>query len=122
MTPSRREGLLIAIAKARKWIDDLAHGRAASFGVIARREGKVERQVRRLAPLAFLSPRIVSTIIDGAAPADLTVTALRRALPFSWAEQERRLGIGDTNPLRSKLNGASFLNSPSQPVPPVQPL
>ena len=26
----RREALLIAIAKARQWIDDLAHGRAAS--------------------------------------------------------------------------------------------
>src|SRR6516165_1097024 len=34
----RREALLIAIAKARQWIDDLAHGRAASFAVIARRE------------------------------------------------------------------------------------
>jgi site-specific DNA recombinase len=35
---SRREALLIAIAKARQWIDDLAHGRAASFAVIAGRE------------------------------------------------------------------------------------
>ena len=33
---SRREALLIAIAKARQWIDDLAHGRAASFALIAR--------------------------------------------------------------------------------------
>ena len=48
---SRREALLIAIAKARQWIDDLAHGRAASFAVIARREGKVERHIRLLAPL-----------------------------------------------------------------------
>ncbi|MBV8267699.1 MAG: recombinase family protein, partial [Planctomycetaceae bacterium] len=30
---SRREALLIAIAKARQWIDDLAHGPAASFAV-----------------------------------------------------------------------------------------
>src|SRR5262249_48900701 len=50
---SRREALLIAIAKARQWIDDLAHGRAASFAVIARREGKAERHIRLLAPLAF---------------------------------------------------------------------
>ncbi len=61
MKPSRREALLIAIAKARKWIDDLAHGRAASFA------------------------------LDGTAPADLTLSALARALPYSWAEQERRL-------------------------------
>ena len=38
--PGRREALLIAIAKARQWMDDLAHGRVASFGVIAHREGK----------------------------------------------------------------------------------
>jgi hypothetical protein len=90
--PGRREALLIAIAKARNWIDDLAHGRAASFAVIARREGKVERHIRLLAPLAFLSPRIVSALLDGTAPADLTVMALVRALPYSWTEQERRVG------------------------------
>ena len=88
----RREALLIAIAKARTWIDDLAHGRAASFAVIARREGKVERHIRLLAPLAFVSPRIVSALLDGTAPADLTLTKLARALPYCWAEQERRVG------------------------------
>jgi hypothetical protein len=61
--------------------------------VIARREGKVERHVRLVAPLAFLSPRIVSALLDGTAPADLTVTALAQALPYSWAEQEQRVGI-----------------------------
>jgi DNA invertase Pin-like site-specific DNA recombinase len=90
--PGRREALLIAIAKARKWIDDLVHGRAASFAVIARREGKVERHIRLLAPLAFVSPRIVSALLDGSAPADLTPTKLARALPYSWADQERRVG------------------------------
>jgi len=89
---SRREALLIAIAKARQWIDDLAHGRAASFAVIARREGKVERHIRLLAPLAFVSPRIVSALLDSTAPADLTLTKLARVLPYCWAEQERRVG------------------------------
>ena len=89
--PARRETLLTAIAKARQWIDDMAQGRTATFTQIARREGKVERHVRLLAPLAFLSPRIVAAIIDGSAPANLTATSLARALPFSWAEQESRL-------------------------------
>jgi hypothetical protein len=91
LTPSRRDAVLIAIAKARKWVDDLAHGRVANFAVIARHEGKGERHVRRLAPLASLSPRIVSALIDGTASANLNVTALVRVLPYSWAEQERRL-------------------------------
>jgi site-specific DNA recombinase len=93
MKPSRRESLLMAIANARSWVDELANGRLGGFAVLARREGKAERQIRLLLPLAFLSPRIVSALLDGTAPADLTITALARALPWSWAEQERRLGL-----------------------------
>jgi site-specific DNA recombinase len=92
MKPGRRDALLIAIAKARQWMDDLAHGRLAGFAVIARREGRAERHIRLLAPLAFVSPRIVSALLDNV-PADLTLTRLARALPWSWAEQERRLGL-----------------------------
>jgi site-specific DNA recombinase len=93
ITPSRRDALLVAIAKARKWIDELAQGRLGSFAVLARREGKFERRIRLLLPLAFLSPRIISGLLDGTAPADLTITALARALPWSWVEQERRLAL-----------------------------
>jgi site-specific DNA recombinase len=93
MTPSRRDALLMAIAKARKWMDELANGRVGSVAILARREGKLERHIRLLLPLAFLSPRIVSGLLDGTAPAGLTTTALARALPWSWAEQERRLGL-----------------------------
>jgi site-specific DNA recombinase len=88
--PGRREALLIAIAKARNWMNDLADGRVAGFAAIARREGKAERHIRLLAPLAFLWPRIVSVLIDGTAPGHLTVTRLARALPYSWAEQEQQ--------------------------------
>src|SRR5712691_6709756 len=51
------------------------------------------RSNRLLAPLAFVSPRIVAAIVDGTAPADLTVTGLAKALPYSWAEQEKSLGL-----------------------------
>jgi site-specific DNA recombinase len=93
MKPSRREGLLIAITKARGWADELASGRLASFAVLARREGRAERHIRLLLPLAFVSPRVVSSILEGTGPAGLTITRLARALPWSWAEQERRLAL-----------------------------
>jgi hypothetical protein len=32
-------------------------------------------------------------IVDGTAPADLTVTDLTKALPYSWAEQEQSIGL-----------------------------
>jgi DNA invertase Pin-like site-specific DNA recombinase len=111
MTPSRRESLLMAIAKARSWVDELANGRVSSFAMLARREGKVERHIRLLLPLAFVSPQIVSSILEGTAPAGLTITALARALPWSWAEQERCLALPcDQRALRSSgtrlpLNG-----------------
>ena len=57
------------------------------------RENKVVRHVRRLLPLAFLSPRVVDAIAVGSAPAHFTVTLLTDSLPHSWAHQEKRLGI-----------------------------
>ena len=76
MRPESRDALLTAIAKARGWVDDIRLGRIASFAGIAGREAQGERHIRLLAPLAFLSPRIIAAIVDGTAPADLTVTAL----------------------------------------------
>jgi hypothetical protein len=50
-----RDALLGAIAKARGWIEDLRLGRVATLAEIADREGASERNVRLLAPLAFVS-------------------------------------------------------------------
>jgi site-specific DNA recombinase len=69
MKPESRDALLTAIAKARGWIDDVRLGRIASFAGIAEREAAGERHIRVLAPLAFLSPRIIAAIADGTAPA-----------------------------------------------------
>ncbi len=91
MKPESRDTLLAAIGKARGWIDDIRLGRIASFGKIAERESVGERHIRLLAPLAFLSPRIVAAIADGTAPVDLTVTGLAKALSYFWAEQERAI-------------------------------
>ena len=85
--------LLTAIAKARSWMDDLIAGRVQSFDEIAVREQKVVRHIRFLAPLAFLSPRIVAAIANGDVPAGATVSGLVRSLPFNWAEQERRFAL-----------------------------
>ena len=92
MPPHTRDALLLAIAKARRWVDELARGEA-SFEDIAAREGKVERHIRVLAPLAFVSPRIIEAVQEGRAALDITVTVLARTLPHSWAEQERRFGV-----------------------------
>jgi hypothetical protein len=52
-----------------------------------------DMQVELRMILAFLSPRIIAAIADGTAAADFTVTGLAKALPYSWAEQERKIGL-----------------------------
>ena len=75
------------------WIDDLVEGRAVSFSDIAKSEGKLERHIRFLAPLAFVSPRLVSPIADGSM-AELKVTDLAKAAAVhSWGAQERLCGV-----------------------------
>jgi hypothetical protein len=79
-----RDAILLATAKARAWIDDIASGRVHSFAEIAAREGKVERHIRLLTPLTFVPPRTLTAITDGTGPHDATVTALAQAVPYRW--------------------------------------
>jgi site-specific DNA recombinase len=89
-SPIERDALLTAIAKARMWIEDLTEGRAVSFAEIAKREGKVERHIRLLAPLAFISPRFTSDITNGLATSS-AVTELAKRVPYSWRYQQDEL-------------------------------
>ena len=93
LTPDTRDTLLNAIAKARRWIDDITSGRVKSFAYIAKNEKKVERHIRLLAPLAFVAPSIVQSIIDGTAPANLTVTELAKSSVHSWRQQHHLLKV-----------------------------
>jgi hypothetical protein len=87
-----RDTILLAIANARAWIDDIASGRVQSFAEIAEREGKVERHIRLLVPLAFIPPRKLAAIIDGSGPHDATVTALAQAVSYRWDRSPDRQG------------------------------
>jgi DNA invertase Pin-like site-specific DNA recombinase len=110
MKPGSRETLLIAIAKARQWIKGIERGQ--TFADIAYGQGKAERHIRHLVRLAFVSPRIITAIIDGTAPAGITATTLVAGLPYSWAEQEQRLSAHEparacsTVPLRHRPDAA----------------
>jgi site-specific DNA recombinase len=92
MTAAERDALLTAIAKARAWIEDLTDGRVASFAEIARREGKVERHIRLLAPLAFVAPTIVADIADRVIPT-LGVTKFAKRLAYAWSRQHREANL-----------------------------
>ncbi len=87
--------LLKAVARARRWANELLSGKVRSVGELARREGLDGRSVRRLIPLGFLAPRIVAAIVEGRQPVDLTLEALTRRidLPLLWSSQHQLLGI-----------------------------
>jgi site-specific DNA recombinase len=93
LTPDARDALLNAIAKARRWIDGITTGKVKSFDEIATKEKKVERHIRLLAPLAFVAPSIVQSIIEGTAPAHLTVTELAKSSAHSWQRQQHLLKV-----------------------------
>jgi len=88
--------LLKALARARRWFDDLAAGRAPSVAAIAAQHAISARYVGLLLRLASLAPQIVEVIADGRQPQDLTVEMLTRrtVLPLNWDAQKRLLGIG----------------------------
>ena len=62
-------------------MDAVLAGKTASSDEIVSAEGLTERHVRRLVPLAFLSPKIIQAIADGTGPAGLGVSSLTQALP-----------------------------------------
>ena len=94
-TPKTDWTLLKAVARGHKWFNEFISGRASFARDIAAREGVNERFVRRLLPLAFLSPTIVEAIAEGRQPISLTAEALSRGMdiPRDWDKQNALLGF-----------------------------
>ena len=88
-----RRTLLVSVAKARSWMGWLASGEAADAEAIARREGRSERHVRMLLPLAGLAPDLIEAAVEGRMPEGAGVTGLIAGLPLAWAEQRARVAV-----------------------------
>lgn len=80
--PKARDAALVAIGKARLWLEDILAG--GSFAEIAKKEAKGERQIRLLLPLAFVPPATVRGLIDGTVTG-ATVTEMAKSVPLVWA-------------------------------------
>jgi site-specific DNA recombinase len=75
-----KEAVLAAIKRAKRWVEQLTAG--ANLPEIAAREGKSPRHIRLLTSLAFISPRVMSEIINGDRP--YTATDLAGHVPLVW--------------------------------------
>lgn len=83
-----RARLVEAIAKARKWLDELLSGQVRDTHEIAAREACSERSIRTTLNLAFLSPALVQAAVEGRLPHGAGLSSLTDA-PLNWKEQQR---------------------------------
>jgi len=79
------EALLTAIGRARRWVSDLMTG--IPLADVAKQEGKGERQIRLLIPVAFVPPQLVQQWINGS-PLTLGITDVARNVPLSWSPKD----------------------------------
>ena len=82
--------LVEAIARARRWTDEIVSGMIDSVEAIDTREGRSQRSIRMTLSLAFLAPDIVRAAVDGALLRGIGLSRLAD-LPIDWAEQHKML-------------------------------
>jgi site-specific DNA recombinase len=88
----RRARLVNAIARARRWLDEIVSGSATSIEQIATRQKCSVRQVNMTISLAFLAPNLVKAAVEGRLPRGIGVERLRDA-PAEWSRQFETLGL-----------------------------
>jgi alkylhydroperoxidase family enzyme len=77
MKLERRATLVAAIARGRRWLDELIATSATHAQIIARRERCSLRHVNMTLSLAFLSPTLVKAAVEGRLPRGIGVEQLR---------------------------------------------
>jgi site-specific DNA recombinase len=87
-----RARLVMAIAKGRRWLDELMAGTATNVEQIARTENCTIRQINMTISLAFLTPNLVQAAVDGRLHRGVGIANLRDA-PAEWSLQYARLGL-----------------------------
>jgi site-specific DNA recombinase len=92
-------GLLRLLARANAIRDQLLADRSMTFEDIAKSEGIVPSYATRLFRLTLLAPDIVSAILSGRHPPELTARRLMddTRLPLEWNEQRQRLGFASAH-------------------------
>jgi site-specific DNA recombinase len=88
----RRARLVNAIARGRRWLDEIVSGSVADVQQIAARQKCSARHVNLTVSLAFLAPDLVKAAVEGRLPRGIGVERLRDA-PAQWSRQFETLGL-----------------------------
>ena len=84
--------LVAAIARGRRWLDELTTDPSVTTESIAKREDCSIRKVNMTISLAFLAPDLVKAAIDGRLPHGMGVARLTD-LPPEWSRQHEMLRL-----------------------------
>jgi len=88
----RRAGLVSAIARGRRWLDDVVSGRVTTVAQLCAREKCSVRQVNMTISLAFLAPNLIKAAVEGRLPRGIGIERLRDP-PTDWGRQFDALGL-----------------------------
>jgi site-specific DNA recombinase len=88
----RRAYLVSAIARGRRWLDDVVSGRVTSVAQLCAREKCSVRQVNMTISPAFLAPNLVKAAVEGRLPRGIGIERLRDP-PTEWSRQFEALGL-----------------------------
>jgi hypothetical protein len=88
----RRTRLVCAIARGRRWLDEIVNGSVTDAGQLAKRERCTVRQVNMTLSLAFLAPQLVKAAVEGRLPRGINIERVRD-LPAEWGRQFEELGL-----------------------------
>ncbi|MDQ1390333.1 MAG: site-specific recombinase [Acidobacteriaceae bacterium] len=88
----RRARLVSAIARGRRWLDDVISGRVTTVAQLCAHEKCSVRHVNMTISLAFLAPNLVNAAVEGRLPRGIGVERLRDP-PTEWRRQFEALGL-----------------------------
>jgi hypothetical protein len=88
----RRVGLVSAIARGRRWLDEVVSGRVTTVAQLCTREKCSVRQVNMTISLAFLAPNLIKAAVEGRLPRGIGIERLRDP-PTEWGQQFDALGL-----------------------------
>jgi site-specific DNA recombinase len=88
----RRARLVSAIARGRRWLDDVVSGRVTNVVELCAREKCSVRQVNMTISLALLAPALVKAAVEGRLPRGVGIERLRDP-PTEWSRQFEALGL-----------------------------
>ncbi|WP_207912124.1 hypothetical protein [Parafrankia sp. BMG5.11] len=93
--PRRRDSKLVAlIVEAHQAKTLMLANPEKSIATIAREQGRCRTRLRKLVALACLAPDVVTAIVEGRQPQQITAVRLMGTpLPLAWTDQRRELGL-----------------------------